>query len=136
MSAGHLFSLAYYLIFISSLYFQKRAEKKEANAASKKLKTIEESSPPIKKNLPKKHPPMLKASSLQPSMSNVLAEMQQKKIVKSAPPAISDFPDDEPTVPGDETPSVGQNGIEAQELESERVENVTRELEKSNPYQG
>ncbi|KAK1748772.1 hypothetical protein QTG54_000711 [Skeletonema marinoi] len=30
---------------------KKRAEKKEANAASKKLKTIEESSPPIKKNL-------------------------------------------------------------------------------------
>mmetsp|Transcript_3459 Transcript_3459/g.7245 ORF Transcript_3459/g.7245 Transcript_3459/m.7245 type:complete len:1710 (-) Transcript_3459:52-5181(-) len=108
---------------------KKRAEKKEANAASKKLKTIEESSPPIKKNLPKKHPPMLKASSLQPSMSNVLAEMQQKKIVKSAPPAISDFPDDEPTVPGDETPSVGQNGIEAQELESERVERERQLME-------
>ena len=76
------------------LLLQKRAEKKEAGVTSQKLKTIEESSPIIKKK-----PALLKASSLQPNMGNVLAEMQKKGITKkSTSPRISDFPDDESNV--------------------------------------
>jgi hypothetical protein len=109
------------MLCITSL--QKRAEKKEANA-TKKLKTIEESSPPNKKNLP-----LLKSSPLQPSMSNVLAEMQQKRLVQTPPPAISDFPDDESNEPGEETPSVVQSTISEQKLERERLEKERQLME-------
>ena len=90
--------------------FQKRVEKKEPSTTSKKLKTIEESSPVIKKN-----PALLKASSLQPQMDNVLAELQHKKISKQ--PSISEFPDDEASVSVEKTLSVGRKTIDEQQLE-------------------
>lgn len=106
-------------------YIQRRAEKKESNTTSQKLKTIEESSPPIKKK-----PAMLKASSLQPNMGNVLAELQQKGLTKkSTPPRISDFPDDESNdVSGEKS---GRKNIidEQQQLENERIEKDRLDLE-------
>lgn len=109
---------------INLIYIQRRAEKKESNTTSQKLKTIEESSPSIKKK-----PAMLKASSLQPNMGNVLAELQQKGLTKkSTPPRISDFPDDESNVSGEKS---GRKSIidEQQQLENERTEKERHDLE-------
>ena len=74
----------------------------------------------------KKNLSLLKPSSLQPDMSNVLAEMQQKKILASLPSANSDHPDNESNIPASESLSIKQIKLSTKKIEMEIIANEAK----------